>query len=125
MVEKVPSEAEAKYNKYVQLRETLNALAQERITVEGSLAEIESLLEKLKELPGDADLYKMEGYILVKATRDSIMEELNKRKEDLEIRLKALKSQEDSLKRELERLAEELKRLLARQQGGAGGLGGL
>ncbi|MEB3779788.1 MAG: prefoldin subunit beta [Desulfurococcales archaeon] len=125
MVEKVPSEAEAKYNKYVQLRETLNALAQERITVEGSLAEIESLLEKLKELPGDADLYKMEGYILVKATRDSIMEELNKRKEDLEIRLKALKSQEDSLKRELERLADELKRLLARQQGGAGGLGGL
>jgi len=125
MVEKVPSEAEAKYNKYVQLRETLNALTQERITIEGSLAEIESLMEKLKALPNDADLYKMEGYVLVKASKESIMSELNSRKEDLEIRLKALKSQEDSLKKELERLAEELKRLIARQQGGAGGLGGL
>ncbi len=112
MVEKVPADVEAKYNKYVQLRETLTALSQERMMLEGTLAEIDSMIEKLKELPDDVELYKMLGNVLVRASKESLLKELESRKEDLEIRLKAIKSQEDTLKKELDRLAEELKRLL-------------
>lgn len=117
MVEKVPADVEAKYNKYIQLRETLTALSQERIMLEGTLAELDSMIEKLKELEEDAELYKMMGNVLVRTSKEALLKELESRKEDLEIRLKAVKSQEDSLKKELDRLAEELKRLL----GGGGG----
>ncbi|MCE4602474.1 MAG: prefoldin subunit beta [Desulfurococcales archaeon] len=117
MVEKVPADVEAKYNKYIQLKETQAALSQERIMLEGTLAEIDSIIEKIKELEDDVELYKMVGNVLVKSRKDSILKELEDRKEDLEIRLKAIKSQEDSIKKELDRLAEELKRLL----GGGGG----
>ncbi|MEB3860581.1 MAG: prefoldin subunit beta [Desulfurococcales archaeon] len=123
MVEKVPPDVEAKYNKYVQLRETLNAVVQERLNVEGTIAEIDSIVEKLKDLPEDAELYRMFGYVLVKSSKEEVLNELNEKKEDLELRLKALKSQEDSLKRELERLGEELKRLLSGRTG-ATGIGG-
>ncbi len=117
MVEKVPADVEAKYNKYIQLKETQAALSQERIMLEGTLAEIDSIIEKIKELEDDVELYKMVGNVLMKSRKDSILKELEDRKEDLEIRLKAIKSQEDSIKKELDRLAEELKRLL----GGGGG----
>ncbi len=117
VVEKVPADVEAKYNKYIQLKETQAALSQERIMLEGTLAEIDSIIEKIKELEDDVELYKMVGNVLVKSRKDSILKELEDRKEDLEIRLKAIKSQEDSIKKELDRLAEELKRLL----GGGGG----
>jgi len=123
LVEKVPPDVEAKYNKYVQLRETLNAVVQERLNVEGTIAEIDSIVEKLKDLPEDAELYRMFGYVLVKSSKEEVLNELNEKKEDLELRLKALKSQEDSLKRELERLGEELKRLLSGRTG-ATGIGG-
>ncbi len=123
MVEKVPPDVEAKYNKYVQLRETLNAVVQERLNVEGTIAEIDSIVEKLRDLPENAELYRMFGYVLVKSTRDEVLNELNEKKEDLELRLKALKSQEESLKREIEKLGEELKRLLSGRMG-ATGIGG-
>ncbi|MCE4613315.1 MAG: prefoldin subunit beta [Desulfurococcales archaeon] len=123
LVEKVPPDVEAKYNKYVQLRETLNAVVQERLNVEGTIAEIDSIVEKLRDLPENAELYRMFGYVLVKSTRDEVLNELNEKKEDLELRLKALKSQEESLKREIEKLGEELKRLLSGRMG-ATGIGG-
>ena len=124
MVEKVPADVEAKYNKYIQLKETQAALSQERIMLEGTLAEIDSMIEKIKELEDDVELYKMIGNVLVKTRKDSILKELEDRKEDLEIRLKAIKSQEDSIKKELDRLAEELKRLLGGGGGQPGAAGG-
>ena len=123
MVEKVPPDVEAKYNKYVQLRETLNAVVQERLNVEGTIAEIDSIVEKLKDLPENTELYRMFGYVLVKSSKEEVLSELNEKKEDLELRLKALKSQEESLKREIEKLGEELKRLLSGRTG-APGIGG-
>jgi len=120
MVEKLPADAEAKYNKNVQLRETLAAITQERMVLEGTIAEIDSVLDKVNNLPDDVELYKMVGNVLVKTDKTSVVKELNDRKEELELRLKALKSQEDSLKSQLDRLADELKRILGGQTGVAG-----
>ncbi|MDP8002666.1 MAG: prefoldin subunit, partial [Caldisphaera sp.] len=64
MVEKIPPEAEAKYNKYLQLRDTYNVIVQERMNAESSLGEIEKVLEKLKSLTDDTELFKMTGFVL-------------------------------------------------------------
>jgi len=119
LVERVPPEVEAKYSKYVKLRDTLAAVTQERVTLESAISEIDDVLEKINRLPGDVELYRLVGYVMVRSTRDEIVNELKNRKEELELRLKAVKSQEEYLRREVDRLAGELRTLLS----GAGGAG--
>ena len=118
MVERLSPEVEAKYTKYVKVRDALAAVSQERVTIENTLGEIEELLEKIGKLAQEVELYKMVGYVLGKSSRDEIVGELKSRKEELELRLKAIKAQEDHLKRELERLTGELRSLIG--SGGAG-----
>ncbi len=113
MVEKVSREAEAKYMKYMKLRETLAKILQEKAIAEGAMEEVNALLSQLKELPEDAELFKMTGYVMVKTTKNDIVKELEDKKEDLEIKLKALEAQEKKLKEDLDRIADELKRMLS------------
>ncbi len=115
MVERVPPEAEVKYNKYVQLRDTYNAIVQQRLAAETSLSEIEKVLERLNSLSDDTEIYKMTGFVLVRSSKADLVKELNDRKEELELKIKALKNQEDLVKEQLERLASELQALV---QGG-------
>ena len=112
MVERVPPEAEVKYNKYVQLRDTYNAIVQQRLAAETSLSEIEKVLERLNGLSDDVELYKMTGFVLVRSTKADLIKELSDRKEELELKIKALKNQEDVVKEQLERLASELQALV-------------
>ncbi|MFZ8794574.1 MAG: prefoldin subunit beta [Acidilobaceae archaeon] len=119
MVERIPPEVEAKYTKYVKLRDTLSAITQERVTLEGAISEIDDVLDKVSRLSADVDLYRLVGYIMVKSSRDEVIAELKNRREELELRLKAVKSQEEYLRREVDRLAGELRTLL----GGTGGAG--
>jgi prefoldin beta subunit len=119
LVERVPPEVEAKYTKYVKLRDTLSAITQERVTLEGAISEIDDVLDKVSRLSADADLYRLVGYVMVKSSRDEVVAELRSRREELELRLKAVKSQEEYLRREVDRLASELRTLL----GGSGGAG--
>ncbi|MEM0365948.1 MAG: prefoldin subunit beta [Acidilobaceae archaeon] len=119
MVERLPPEVEAKYTKYIKLRDTLAAVTQERVTIETTISEIDDVLGKINRLSQDIELYKIVGYVMVKSSRDDIINELKSRREELELRLKAIKSQEDYLRREVDRLTGELKALL----GGTGGAG--
>ncbi len=119
MVERIPPEVEAKYTKYVKLRDTLSVVTQERVTLEGAINEIDDVLDKVSRLSADVDLYKLVGYVMVKSSKDEIIAELKNRREELELRLKAVKSQEEYLRREVDRLAGELRTLL----GGTGGAG--
>ncbi|MGC9072057.1 MAG: prefoldin subunit beta [Acidilobus sp.] len=124
MVERVPPEAEVKYNKYLQLRDTYNAIVQQRLAAETSLSEIEKVLERLNSLSDDAEVYKMTGFVLVRASKADLLKELQDRKEELELKIKALKNQEDLVKGELERLASELQALVqgaGQSQAKAGG----
>ncbi len=116
----MPPEAEVKYNKYVQLRDTYNAIMQQRIAAESSLSEIEKVLEVLNSLSDNAEVYKMSGFVLVKSTKGDLIKELQDRKENLELKIKALKNQEDLVKGELDKLAAELQKLL-QASGAVGG----
>ena len=127
MVERVPPEAEVKYNKYVQLRDTYNAILQQRLAAESSLSELEKVLERLNSLSDDAEVYRMTGFVLIRTTKADLLKELQERKEDLELKIKALKNQENLVKGELERVASELQGILqglaGKQAGSAGSEG--
>lgn len=113
MVERVPPEVEAKYTKYVKLRDTLAAVTQERTALEAALSELDEVLGRVSGLPDDAELYKIVGHVMVRASKSSLLDELKSRKEELEIKLKAVKTQEEYLRREVDRLAGELRALLS------------
>jgi prefoldin beta subunit len=121
MVEKVPPEVEAKYNKLLRLRETLAAIAQERASLEALQSEIEAVLSEIQSLPEDVRLYKMVGNILVEKSKEDVVKELSERKEDVELRLKALRSQEEALKKDIEKLTAELQRMLSGTAGAGAG----
>ncbi len=126
LVERIPPEAEAKYNKYLKLRDTYNVIIQQRLNAESSLGEIEKVLEKLKNLDESTELFKMSGFVLIRNKKEDLMKELETKKEDLELKIKALKNQENVVKDEMDKLANELKQMLAglglsKGIGGAGG----
>ena len=121
VVERLPAEAEAKYNKYMKLREMLVNISRERLSIESMISEIESVLDELKNVPDNAETYRMIGSVLVKKPKSDIVKELEERKEELEIRAKALKGQEDALKSELDKLGKELQKILMGGKGGATG----
>ncbi|MFP3171945.1 MAG: prefoldin subunit beta [Acidilobus sp.] len=112
MAERVPPEAEVKYNKYLQLRDTYNAIVQQRLAAESSLGEIEKVIEVLNGLSDGAEVYKMAGFVLVKSTKGDLLKELQDRKESLELKIKALKNQENLVKEELDKVASDLQRML-------------
>ena len=124
VVERLPADAEAKYNKYMKLREMLANISRERLSLESLVSEMENVLEELKKVPDDAETYRMIGSVLVKKPKAEIVKEIEERKEELEIRIKALRSQEEALKSELEKLGKELQKLLMGGKGGAGGTAG-
>ncbi|ADL18791.1 Prefoldin subunit beta [Acidilobus saccharovorans 345-15] len=119
----MPPEAEVKYNKYLQLRDTYNAIVQQRLAAESSLSEIEKVIETLNGLSDSAEVYKMAGFVLVKSTKGDLLKELQDRKENLELKIKALKNQENLVKDELDKVAGELQRLLQGAVGGGGAAG--
>lgn len=116
-IERIPPQVEAKYRKFLQARELLARVTQEKALVETSLTDVEKLLEDLRNIGSDAELYRMKGFVLVKTEKDSLIKELESRKENLELKLLALKKQEESLQKEVERLGKELSKML----GGSGG----
>ncbi len=124
-IEKIPPQVEAKYRKFIQARELLEKVAQEKALLEASLAEIDAIIEELNSLPEGSEVYKMKGIVLVKSDKEAVLKELNSKKESLELKLMALRKQEESLQKEVERLGKELNQMLAKGAGGApvGGAG--
>ena len=119
----MPADAEAKYNKYVKLREMLVAISRERASLEAMITELEQVLEELEKLPDDAETYKLMGSILVRKSKEELLKEHRERKEELEVRVKALKNQEDALRKEVDKLARELQKILAGVGRGGGTAG--
>ncbi len=121
-IEKIPPQVEAKYRKFIQARELLEKVSQEKALLEASLAEIDSVIEELNSLPDNAEVYRMKGVVLVKVEKNEALKDLNSKKESIELKLMALRRQEETLQKEVERLGRELNQMLA--GGGGAPVGG-
>jgi len=112
-IEKIPPQVEAKYRKFIQARELLEKVAQDKALLEASLAEIESILEELNGIPDDSDIYKLKGVVMIKINKEKAVKELTSKKESIELKLMALRKQEETLQKEVDRLGKEINQLLA------------
>ena len=77
------------------------------------LVETENALDELKKTK-EGEVFKIVGSLMLKANKQEVEQELNKKRELLELRLKAIEKQEDELKNRLLKSREEIvKRLRA------------
>lgn len=84
-----------------QLRQKLQQVTMQKETAQTEKQEVERALEELDE-DDDGDVYKSVGTILISKDHDELREELEEKKDDLEVRLKSLDRQEDKIKEKVQ-----------------------
>lgn len=121
MAERIPPELQTQLLKLQQLQSQLERLAYEKSIIEGELREVNEVLKELSNLPQDSPIYKIIGNLLVKQDRNNIQNELNERKELLELKSRTYQKQEGLLRKQLEDLQKKVNELVQKYypQGGA------
>ncbi|WP_460124552.1 prefoldin subunit beta [Stetteria hydrogenophila] len=113
-MERVPPEVQVKLEKLAQARNNLASVLQQKSSYEALLRELEETISVVEGLKDDALLFKMVGGVLVKVSRDELLNELKERKTAAEIRLKKLEAFEKKFREEVERLEKEIQSMVSR-----------
>ncbi|EHP69438.1 MAG: prefoldin subunit beta [Metallosphaera yellowstonensis] len=121
MAERIPPELQTQLLKLQQLQSQLERLAYEKSVIEGELREVNEVLKELSNLPQDSPIYKIVGNLLVKQDRTNVQNELNERKELLELKSRTYQKQEGLLRKQFEDLQKKVNELVQKYypQGGA------
>ncbi len=112
--QKLPPEVQQTLISYQTLRETYAKLEAELKIVESELAEIEQIFSNIKDLPVDAEIYKLVGHVMVKKKKEDMTKELEEKKELLEIKKTKYKNQLDILAKQISDTESKLKELLSK-----------
>ncbi|MEM0001221.1 MAG: prefoldin subunit beta [Desulfurococcaceae archaeon] len=110
----LPPEVQQLVIQYQTLREHYSRIEAELRVVEAELSEIDNIMDTLKGLGDDAELYKATGHILVRKSKTEIMKELEERKELLTIKRDKYKKQLDFLTKQINELEGKLRETLAK-----------
>ncbi|HLI46015.1 MAG TPA: prefoldin subunit beta [Geobacterales bacterium] len=123
MSQQLPPEIQNLVLKARQLEEQLRIVMTRRQQIKLELLEIESVKEELDKLPDEVVIHKQVGNILIKKDKKSVSEEINDRKETLQLQDLALEKQEANLRKQFESTSRELESALRRYQTGETGEG--
>ncbi|AEB96078.1 MAG: prefoldin subunit beta [Metallosphaera sp.] len=112
MAERIPPELQTQLLKLQQLQNQLERLTYEKSVIEGELREVNEVLKELTNIPQDAPVYKIVGNLLVKQERTNVQNELNERKELLELKSRTYQKQEGLLRKQFEDLQKKVNELV-------------
>jgi prefoldin beta subunit len=110
----LPPQVQEQLARLQQLQQTLQSVVTQKQQLELELNETGKALSELEKSTDETPVYKSVGSILVKSNRQSLLVELNERKELLTTRVTVLGKQEE---RTRERLKEVQEKLQERLQG--------
>ncbi len=110
MAQKIPPELEQKIIKYQQIESQLASIITQKSVVVSEIKDIERALNVLKSLEDDAPVYKNTGFVMVKVPKETVVKELEERKEELEIRLNSFEKMEGSLRKQLDEIKKDLEK---------------
>jgi prefoldin beta subunit len=110
----LPPEVQQLLIQYQTLREHHSRIDAELRIIEAELSEIENIMDALKNLGADAELYKAVGHILVKKSKAEVTKELEERKELLIIKRDKYKKQLDFLTKQINDIENKLRETLAK-----------
>jgi len=113
----LPPDIQEKLSRMQQLQNMLQQLVVQKQRLELEVTESDRALKTLEETPSDAKVYKSAGAVLVERDKDSVVKELNERKEFLDMRSKVLVKQETNTRERLTQLQENLQKDINQQMG--------
>lgn len=116
----LPPNIQEKFNRLQQLQNTMQQLVLQKQRLNLELTESERALKTLEDVPSDAKVYQSAGSILVEKKKETVVKELEDRKEFLEMRSKVLVKQEGNTRERLTSLQESLQKELSLQLGSGG-----
>jgi len=89
------------------LEQNLQNLALQKQSFQLEIAETENAIRELKKLK-DEEVFKIVSNLMIKAEKNEVIPELEKKQEILNLRVKAIEKQEEELRQKLFKLREEL-----------------
>lgn len=110
----LPPEVQQLLLQYQTIREHYERIETELRLVEAELNEIDSVMDTLRNLSEDVELYKATGHILVKKSKSEVFRELEERKELLTIKRDKYRKQLEFLSKQISDLENKLRDLLAK-----------
>lgn len=112
--QRLPPEVQQALIEYENLRNMLVKIEAELKITESEIAEINEILDNIKELPENVELYKSIGHILLKKDRESVVKELEERKELLLVKQQKYRKQLEILRRQVSDSEKKVRDLLAK-----------
>lgn len=110
----LPPEIQKMLAQYQAMRENYVKLDVELKAVESELLDIDHLLNILKGLSENAELYKLVGHVLIKTSRDEIIKELEERREILALKKDKYNKQIELLTKQLKEYEDKIKESLSK-----------
>lgn len=100
------SDKNKEFQELQMIEQNLQNILMQKQAFSFELTETESALNEVKN--SKDDVYKIVGQLMLKSSKDSIVEELSNREKLLKLRLDSLQKQEDKLGNKLHELQEKL-----------------
>ena len=113
--EELPQQLQHQLMRLQQIDQQVRVLTTQRTQLELQLRETENALKELESVEEGVIVYKSVGMLLIKTDRNKLTEELNDKKETLDMRIKTLQRQEERSKKQRDEMREKLARQI---QGG-------
>lgn len=107
-IEELPVETQHKLLRLQDLQERLKVIVVRKSQYESELHEVQETISELNNVSDETPIYKSTGYVLVKVSRDKILNELNDRKDTLELHIKTLARQENVARTQIQELQKDL-----------------
>jgi prefoldin beta subunit len=114
----IPPKMQQQLAQFEQLRQQMQLIGNQRLTLESKIKEVEMALEELEQLDDNTPIYQSVGSLMIKASsREDIIAKLKEDKETTEFRVKTVQKQEEQLKARYEELQVKLSEALKKFQG--------
>lgn len=108
----IPPQVQNQLAQLQQLKVQIEAGGRQKMQVEALLRDAENALEELEKLDENSVIYKNVGELMIKASKESVMEDLSERKETYDLRLKTLERQEERVQKKYQQLQQQLREAL-------------
>lgn len=105
----IPPQVQNLFAQLQQLKAQIEALGRQKMQVEALLRDTENALEELEKVDENSLIYKNVGELLIKASKETVKEELAEKKETYDLRLKTLERQEERVQKRYQQLQEQLR----------------
>jgi len=113
-LQNIPENIQQELMQFQQLQSQYQIIVSQLQSLKIEITETDVALNELSKTENPV-VYKSIGSILVKSEKPDILDDLNKKKESIDIRIKTIEKQEDRVKKKLEEMQKNLQKALGGQ----------